>query len=134
MLKDLKKYINKRLSRTFWGHKEVKTKAWANKHLSGLFTYNIILILLVLLHSAGYFHPFLPLTINIIVMISLILAVIMLGATSKVIFVISLFFLAFAELLLALGVGVWAERTMIYMFQAFILGLTISVYEFYKCK
>ena len=39
---------------------------WAKENLAGLFVFNIIILLLVLLRFAGYFSPFLEININLI--------------------------------------------------------------------
>ena len=65
---------------------------WAKENLAGLFVFNIIILLLVLLRFAGYFSPFLEININLIYLISLILSVVMLKATSRMMFVVAFAF------------------------------------------
>lgn len=102
---------------------------WGKKHYVGIFVFNIIIIIFVLLQNAGYFNPFLPITTNLIVMLALLLAVVLLGLRSRGIFTISLIFLTLAGILLYLRVEVWAERTMIYVFQSFTLGVILLFFE-----
>ncbi len=106
-----------------------KSKNWSQKNILGLFIFNILLILLLLLRSAGYFSPFLELDINAIVFISLILAVILLKVRNKVIFIISILFWIFAAFLRIVEVNVWAERTAIYAYESLFVGVIIMIGE-----
>ncbi len=125
LTKPLKTYV-KKTKTSFYS----STQNWATENLAGLVVYNLIILLLVLLHSAGYFHPFLPITINIITFIAMILAVLLLGARSEFMFGMAAAFLVFAGFLLFLGVRVWADRTMVYVFQAFCIGIVLMLYRF----
>lgn len=117
------KYYKKRLN-TF--------KTWALNRIFGLFIFNLTVIMLMLLHTAGYFAPFFPLTINVIVMVALILAVLLLGIGSNTLFFLGLFFWIFAAFLKLVGVEVWAERTAIYSYQSLILALALFIIEIRK--
>lgn len=120
----MKKLIDKTL------HKDsLIIKKWAKEHFLGLFLFNIITIILLLLRSAGYFDPFLPLTINFIALISFILAIFLLGARSQALFFIALIFWFFAALLRILQIDIWAERTVIYSFQALVIGIVILFFD-----
>jgi hypothetical protein len=102
---------------------------WAKKNTAGIFVYNLILLLLVLLRISGYFSPFLPLNINLIYLISLVLAVILLRAGGQVFFVLSFLFFLLALFLKVVRVDIWAERTVEYFFQAFGLGVFLLFWE-----
>ncbi len=106
-----------------------KGKTWATDNIAHLAIYNIIIIVLVLLNSAGYFHPFFPITINIISLAAISGAVVLLGARTGVMFALSLGFLVLAGFMLLVDVRVWADRTMIYMFQSFVLGILLLFWE-----
>ena len=102
-----------------------KLNIWAKHYLSGLFIFNTILIILVLLNTAEYFKPFFFLGINVIFLISLILSVILLGAKSKTMFLISILFFVFSMVLKIFKIDVWADRASIYFFQAYFLGILL---------
>lgn len=104
-------------------------KKWANNRVFGLFIFNIIVMLLILLYTAGYFAPFFPLTINFIVLVSLILSIILLGVKSKALLVIALLFWIFAAVIRILKIEVWAERTAIYSYQALFIGILLLIIE-----
>lgn len=106
-----------------------KLKAWAYENILGLFIYNLSLILLLLLRSAGYFTPFFPLDVNIVFFISLILAVLLLKIRSKTVFGIAISFWLFAAFLRIVKVYFWAERSAIYAFEALMVGLIILILE-----
>lgn len=111
-----------------------RLKRWAAERVFGLFIFNIIVMLLILLYTAGYFAPFFPLTINSIFFISLILAIILLGVKSKVLFITALSFWLFATFLKTIKIDVWAERTAIYSYQSLIVGLVLTIIELRKDK
>lgn len=102
---------------------------WAIDHLVGLFIFNIIMSLLVLLNTAEYFKPFFSLGINVIFFIGLILSIPLLGARSKSMFFISIVFLVFATFLKILKIEVWAERTAVYTFQSLLIGVILLIRE-----
>lgn len=120
----MKKLINKIFLKYL-----LKIQKWAKQHSLGLFLFNIITLILLLLRSAGYFEPFLPLTINLIVLISFILAIFLLGATKQSLFFITLIFWLFSAILKILQIDIWAERTVIYSFQALVIGIVMLFFE-----
>jgi len=67
--------------------------------------------------------------VNVVVFISLIASILLLGANSKAMFLISLLFLLFAGFMKAVGVSVWAERTTVYVFESFLLGFLLLFIE-----
>ena len=106
------------------------TEGWAKAHLSGLFLFNVILIVLVLLSNAGYFKPYFFLGINLIVFSALVLSVFLLGSKSNIMFIISIIFWLFCGLLKVLKIDIWAERSAIYAFQSLFLGMVLLFCEF----
>ena len=106
-----------------------KIAVWASSHFVNLAMFNTLLVILVLLHSAKYFDPFWTISINVIVLISLIASVFLLGARSRSLFIISLLFWFFAGGIRILGINVWAERISIYTFQSFFIGVLLFFIE-----
>jgi hypothetical protein len=102
-------------------------QSWAKNNFFGLFFLNLIIMVLILLHTAGYFDPFFLLSINSIFFISFILCIFFLRLKSQHFFVFSLLFLVLSGLLKLLGIGIWAERAAIYSFQAFFLGVLLTL-------
>ena len=106
-----------------FGKFQKKAAAWASSHYINLAVFNVILVILVLLHSAEYFDPYWLISINIIVFASLVFSVFILGAGSRILFLISLLFFISAGGMKILGVNIWAERIGIYCFQSFFIGV-----------
>lgn len=104
-------------------------REWSQKRVANLAVFNIILLLLVMLRSAGYFEPFFPLTISLIVLIALVLAVLLLGAGSGVIFAFGMLFMLFASVFKLAGVEIWAERLGIYTFESLFVGVVTLLFE-----
>lgn len=98
---------------------------WAEKNFLNLFIFNLTVSLLVLLSSADYFKPFFPLSINRIVFISLLLAIILFKANERTMFVVAIVFLFLAGFFKMVNVGVWAERSSVYVYQSFLLGFIL---------
>lgn len=108
---------------------QAKALIWAKKRYLGLFAFNIILLILTLLHTARYFDPIYEISINFVLSVAMIMAVAFLGARSRVMFVISIFFLIVAACFQAIRVNIWAERSGIYAFDAMVLGVLLLVFE-----
>lgn len=106
-----------------------KLEGIIGKRLLGLFIFNIILMVLILMRSAEYFAPFFLISINFIILVCIILSIPLLGIRSKGIFLIALLFWLFAAFLRLLNVGVWAERTAIYAYEAILVGIILFVLE-----
>lgn len=106
-----------------------RLQTWAHERVLGIFFFTLILVLLLLLYSAGYFAPYLPLTINLIVLMALILAVVLLHLRSKFIFSTVIFFWVLTSLFMILNIDVWAERAAIYSYETFVIGLILLVIE-----
>lgn len=102
---------------------------WVQKRYGHLALYNMILLLLALLRSAGYFHPYYTLSINIIVVVALVLAVVLLDARSKHLYIAALMFWIITYFFRISGVEVWAERGAIYAYQSLVIATVISFFE-----
>ena len=102
---------------------------WAQSRVLGLFILNFVIMFLVVLRSAGYFLPYFPITINFIVFIGLILAILLLSIRSRALFIISLVFWIITAVFRIMGIETWAERASIYAFQALIVGLVVFIIE-----
>lgn len=103
--------------------------SWAQKRIVGLFAFNILVMLMIVLRSAGYFDPFFPITINFIVLLALILSIILLGVGNRIMFLTAFVFWILAAALKILNVDVWAERTAVYTFQALVVGVVLLIWE-----
>lgn len=115
--------------RNFLNQNSDQFQNWVNTRYFQLSIFNIFVLILVLLRSAGYFEPFFLITINTIVLLGLVMAVFLLGVRSKLMFSVALVFWIFASLMKTLKIDVWAERTSIYFFQALIIGVALLVIE-----
>lgn len=105
-------------------------RKWTLENYLSLAVYNVVLVLLFSLRSAGYFDPIFPLTINSIIMISLVLGIFILGARRKAMFIITLTFWILAGLCkIFLKIDVWAERAAIYAFESLILAICLLIWE-----
>lgn len=103
--------------------------SWAKDHFLQIFIFNIILMLLFLLRSVGYFYPYIPLSVNFIVVFALILSIFLLNANSSALFIVALLFWILASFLRIVAVEVWAERTALYCFQSLVIGLVLMIKE-----
>ena len=107
----------------------VKLNKWTISHYSHIAAFNSFLIIMFLLRSAGYFHPFFDITVNLIVVSALILSTFLLGVRSKIMFGIALFFWLFAGVIRLFQIDVWAERTALYTYEALVLGVLLLFWE-----
>lgn len=107
---------------------------WAKSHFLQLIVFNILLVFLFLLRSAGYFHPFFVISVNAIVLIGLIASIFLLGVRSKAMFLVALLFWLFAGFVKLIKIDVWAERTAVYAYQALIIGVILLIIESVKLK
>lgn len=110
------------------------TKKWVQDKYMQIALFNIAIVILVLLRSAGYFEPYFQLTINLIVFIGIALSVVLLGARSREIFIVALLFWLFVALLRTLGINIWAERAAVYTYQALVVAVILMFYENIKRK
>src|SRR3989344_4957014 len=107
--------------------KNVET--WVVRHYLQIAIFNLVIILLFLLRSAGYFVPYFEISVNLIAFIAFLFLILLFGARSKVMFIVFLFFWVFASFLRLLGIEIWAERTAVYTYQALVLGTIMLIYE-----
>lgn len=91
--------------------------------------FNVLLMLAFLLRSAGYFAPYLPITVNMIVIFALCLSVCLLRANSRALFLFSVALWFFAGFLAIFQIPVWAERTTVYVFESLVLGVILLTWE-----
>ena len=91
--------------------------------------FNIALMSAFLLRSAGYFSPYLLISVNMIVVFALMLSIFLLKASYKTMFITALFLWVFAGLLGTLKINVWAERTTVYVFESLVLGVILLTWE-----
>lgn len=113
-------------SQTAWRR---KLQSWVELHYFQLALFNIVLVVLLLLRSAGYFEPFFGITINSIFLIALVLSIFLLGTRSRGAFAVALVFWLFAAVLKLVKIDVWAERNAIYSFQALVVGVVLLIWE-----
>ena len=104
-------------------------RAWVSLHYFNLAIFNLILIILVLLRSAGYFQPYLPITIHTIIFITILLLIFLLGVNSKFLSLLTVLLWVFAAFLKMVGVDVWAERTTIYAYEALVVSILLLISE-----
>ncbi len=107
---------------------------WAQNKIFGLFVFNLLVMLLIVLRSAGYFAPFFPITINFIVLLSLILSIILLSVGNRIMFLIAFIFWLLAAFFKFFQIDVWAERTTVYTFQALVIGVLLLIIETISSK
>lgn len=91
--------------------------------------FNLCVLALSVLHTAGYFHPYFVISINIVVLASFVLAILVLGVGSRTMFVISLAFLFITLFFKLVQVHVWAERMSIYVFESLTLATIVLFVE-----
>lgn len=111
-----------------------KLEKWFLEHNFKLIIFNIILVFLFLLRSAGYFQPYFVISVNFIVIVALILSVFLLGAKSKAIFLVTLFFWIFAGFLRLVRIDVWAERTGVYAYECLTFAVLLFIFELIKLR
>lgn len=107
----------------------VDIHSWIKNYNVKLIVFNIIMVFLFLLRSAGYFQPYFPISVNFIVIFGLILSVFLLGAGSRAIFIFALLAWIFAGLLNIFHIYVWTDRTGIYVYEAFVIGVVVYLRE-----
>ncbi len=106
-----------------------KLNKWLKKYYFHLSVFNIFLVSLFFLRSAGYFQPFFQITIQLIVFISLVISIPLLGIRSKALFLITLFFWLFSAFLRIIKIEVWAERTSEYAYFSLVLASLVFFIE-----
>lgn len=117
----------KTVKKTYRFFKSLKSEV--NNKNSEISIFNLFLLILLFLRSAGYFEPYFPISINFVVLVSAILAILIFNLNSRIIFILLIISLIFAVFLKLVRVDIWAERTMVYSFQFFILGTILFMWE-----
>lgn len=105
------------------------TEKWAYSNFFSIFIINLILLILFLLHSAGYFDPYFPITVNFVIIVGIFVATILLNLNIQILIVMAGAFWLFAGLLYLLRVNIWAYRTTLYVFQIFVLMIVLLLYQ-----
>lgn len=108
---------------------KIKVNHWVEKNNFRIILFNMVVVFLFLLRSAGYFHPYFEISVNFIVLASIVLSILLLKAKARAIFFVALTFWLFAGLMKVLKINVWAERTAIYTYQALVVATILLVYE-----
>ncbi len=111
---------------------EDKLKKWVVENNFRLIIFNMILVFLFLLRSAGYFQPYFFISVNFIVIFGLVLSYFLIGTDSKIVFLVTLVFWIFAGMLQILHIDVWAERTGIYAFESLVFGVLLFLFEEFR--
>lgn len=109
-----------------------KIQEWSKKNFLQVAVFNIIMLILFLLRSAGYFEPYLAVSVNLIVIIGILLLIVLFGAGSRELFGFSLVFWLFASILKLFGIDRWAERTVVYTYEILVIGLVLTFLELFR--
>lgn len=107
----------------------IRLRKWVEQKYFQLAILNVFLLSLVLLKSAGYFEPYFPITINVIVILGVLASIFLLKISSSFVFVTSLVFWVLTALFRILYIIPWAERTALYSFEAFAIGMAYLILE-----
>lgn len=102
---------------------------WVLERIAVFFVYNVLMMLLVLMHSVGYFNPYFVISVNVIVMLAIVFAVILLRVTSKFVFACTIFFWLVASFFQLNHIDIWAERAGIYTYESLIVGVVVLFLE-----
>lgn len=109
--------------------KKKKHEKWLRDRFLSIVITNVILMVLLLLSTTGYFHPFFPLTINSVFLTGFLLAAFLVRVPSWFLFLATLPFWLLAGFFKLVGIGVWAERSTIYSFWALMVGMAVLLME-----
>lgn len=120
----MSKYLRK-----VWTTFSKNSQTWVIRHYLQIAIFNIVIVLLFLLRSAGYFDPYFLISINLIAFVGFLLLVFLLGAGSREMFVFFLLFWVFASVLRLMNIEIWAERTTVYAYQALLIGVFLLIIE-----
>lgn len=113
----------------YFGKKTLRFRLWVREKYFQLAILNVFLVILVLLRSAGYFEPYFPITINVIVILGILASIILLRVGSYFAFSASLIFWVLTAVFRILYIIPWAERTALYSFEAFGIGVFHLILE-----
>lgn len=106
-----------------------RLQVWGTKHFIGLIIFNLVIMMLILLRSAGYFEPYYLISINLIVLVAIVLSIFLLGARSNSIFMLTICFLLFGMLFKIFHIDIWAERMGIYLYESMVIGVIMLCME-----
>lgn len=104
-----------------------KLTRWSTENLPGMLLFNLIIIILVLLHTAGYFLPYFFISINFIFFTGLILAPLILRVNFEALFLLAILFWLSSCILMSFNINAWAERSSIYSFQALFVAVVVLI-------
>lgn len=99
---------------------------WFREKQPEVALFNFCILVLVLLHSAGYFHPYFTITINVVVIVSIVLAIVILRAKNIAILMFTLVMLLTTAFFKLTHIDVWSERVAIYFFEGL---LAFAIYN-----
>lgn len=100
---------------------------WSKKNTASLLWLNLMVMVLLLLKSAGYFAPFFLVSVNHIYVLMLLYSIIFLKIRSRELTVLALIFLVISAVLTVFHMDVWAVRSAWYMYQAFLIALIFGL-------
>ena len=107
-------------------------RKWTRRHYFQLAIFYSFVLFLFLMRSAGYFHPYFVISVNVIILAALLTSIPLLGVRSSVLFVVTILFWGFAAFLKVVHIDIWAERTAIYSYQALIIGVLLLIFDIHK--
>ena len=113
---------------------DTKAILWAKNKILGIFVFNLVLAIMVLLRAGNYFNPIFSISINVIALTTIIMAIVLLGAGNRAVFSISAVFLVIAGLFQVFKIEIWSERSGIYFFEALVLGIIHLFFDSFKHK
>ncbi|HBL52257.1 MAG: hypothetical protein A3D24_01935 [Candidatus Blackburnbacteria bacterium RIFCSPHIGHO2_02_FULL_39_13] len=106
-----------------------KTRKWIKAHQIGFGLFNVLIMLMILLRSAGYFEPYMTISINLIFIVALLSAIFLLEMRDRGAFGVALVFWFIAGILRVFKIDVWAERAALYTFEALFVGVLLLILE-----
>ena len=106
-----------------------KTRKWIKTHQIGFGLFNVLIMLMILLRSAGYFEPYMTISINLIFIVALLSAIFLLEMRDRGAFGVALVFWFIAGILRVFKIDVWAERAALYTFEALFVGVLLLILE-----
>src|SRR3989344_5644009 len=111
-----------------------KCKEWFREHHIQLGIFNAILMLMILLRSAGYFEPYVAISINMIFIVALVFAAFLLSMRSAGAASVALVFWILTLILRLLNIDFWAERTALYVFESLSFFIFLLMVEYVSGK
>ncbi len=102
---------------------------WASEHQGGFFIFVFLVLVLVTLHSIGYFDPYFKITASLIIVFAMISSIFLLGVRRKQMIILSLAFWTVGFIFKVFNIDIWAERIVVYAFYSLLLVLVLYVIE-----